>query len=264
MYSNISDSKCIIFNSHHNVDLITKIKRDFPEKKFIHRIDGPMRLYNDMSDSRDELVYHINESISDATVFQSKFSLDNNISLGMKVPKKFAIIPNFCDPKIFRPKCARTKNKKVRLISASFSDNPKKGFGTYEYLDKNLDFSRYEYVFLGRSPTRFKNIQELGIRDSAGVAEELGLSDIYITASENDPCSNSLIEAQTMGLPTIALNSGGHPEIVNENSELFNCHAELIGKINLVSSCMDKYLSKRSVIDPIKITNDYLKFALEI
>ena len=39
---------------------------------------------------------------------------------------------------------------------------------------------------------------------------------LYITASKNDPCSNSLLEAIACGLTPLGLKSGGHPELIND------------------------------------------------
>tara|TARA_R110000824_G_scaffold400682_1_gene608822 strand:+ start:1896 stop:2786 length:891 start_codon:yes stop_codon:yes gene_type:complete len=257
--SNPTNSDIIMFNSHQNNNAILSLRRKFPNKKFVHRVDGPMRLYNKMSDRRDDIVYRLNQ-ISDGTVFQSRYSFDSNIKLGMSKPNKYAIIKNCCDTDIFKTKSHIGTNKKTRIISTSFSDNVKKGFNTYKFLDDKLDFSKYEYVFAGRPPVKFNNIKTLGRLDTKGVADELFCSDIYITASENDPCSNSLIEAQTVGIPTIALNSGGHPELTNENSELFDNNGELIHKLELVSCNLYKYFSKKSKILPIDICNQYISF----
>src|SRR5262245_50300514 len=38
--------------------------------------------------------------------------------------------------------------------------------------------------------------------------------DIYLTASQNDPCSNALVEALSCGLPAVYFRDGGHPELV--------------------------------------------------
>ena len=58
------------------------------------------------------------------------------------------------------------------------------------------------------------NIKLIPPVDSEKLAQILRKHDIYITASENDPCSNSLIEGLACGLPAIYRNSGGHPELV--------------------------------------------------
>ncbi len=46
-------AQCILFNSHHCIAEVLELKKRFPEKVFVHRVDGPMRLYNSPSDNRD-------------------------------------------------------------------------------------------------------------------------------------------------------------------------------------------------------------------
>jgi len=254
------NSSVIIFNSHQQYQEIFKLKKVLLNTKFIHRVDGPIRLYNDMSDTRDDIVYNLNR-LSDGTIFQSKYSFENNIKLGMKCPSRYRIIQNFCDENIFKTKNSIGINAKIRIISTSFSTNIKKGFGIYKFLDDNLDLSKYEYVFVGNSPAQFNNIKNIGCLNTEEVAKELYKSDIYLTASQNDPCSNSLIEAQTVGLPTIALNSGGHPEIINNNAELYESKDDLLEKINNVSSNIQDYFLKRSKINSDRITEKYIQFA---
>ena len=50
-------SDILLFNSHHFLDKVYSYKKSLANKKFVHRIDGPMRLYNDLSDPRDQQVY---------------------------------------------------------------------------------------------------------------------------------------------------------------------------------------------------------------
>ena len=57
--------------------------------------------------------------------------------------------------------------------------------------------------------------------------------DGYITASQNDPCSNSLCEAAQFGLKILALNDGGHPEVC-EKYECANILFDKISKGHLV------------------------------
>ena len=49
--------------------------------------------------------------------------------------------------------------------------------------------------------------------------------------SQDDPCSNSLIEALHCGLPAIVLNSGGHPEIIGNAGVKFKNRKEIIEAI---------------------------------
>jgi len=225
-----SKSDLILFNSHHNIESLVRIKESFPNKIYVHRVDGPMRLYNNMDDNRDFIVYKLN-SIADATIFQSQWSYEQNLKLGFDCQSPIAIIHNAPDPSIFGKQSEKEKKSKVRLIATSWSNNPKKGFKYYDFLDKNLDFDKFEFYFAGRSPIDFKNINMLGPLTSKDLARQIQLSDIFITASENDPCSNSLIEALSCGIPAIALNSGGHPELVKQGGYLFENSDDLVKRI---------------------------------
>jgi glycosyltransferase involved in cell wall biosynthesis len=232
LYTNNPESADIIlFNSHQNVNEVCQIKNIWPSKLFIHRVDGPMRLYNDMSDTRDDLAYLLNDRIATATIFQSAWSKEKNISMGMKDNKPNTVIINSVNSDIFNEDYKKSPTEKVRCISTSFSSNYKKGHKYYEYLDSNLDFDRFEYVFLGNSPVQYKNIKLAGCLDTHGVAEQLKNSDLYITASENDPCSNSLLEAISCGLKVLALDSGGHTEIINNPDNVFIDEHAMLKKI---------------------------------
>lgn len=220
----------ILFNSHQNHGAILQLKKKFPDVKFVHRVDGPIRLYNKMSDSRDDTVYKLNNTVANATVFQSNWSKEKNIEMGMPNKHPHAVICNAVDENIFFS-AGELQKDKIRLISASFSPNYRKGHKYYQFLDKALDFDKYEYVFAGQSPVGYNNISLLGCLSSRELANELRASHIYITASENDPCSNSLLEAISSGIQVLALRSGGHPELVHKEEHLFDNEEELLEKI---------------------------------
>lgn len=40
---NPKKANCILFNSHHNIDKILRLKYKSQDKIFIHRIDGPIQ-----------------------------------------------------------------------------------------------------------------------------------------------------------------------------------------------------------------------------
>ena len=255
----------ILFNSHQNIEEIVHLKKTYPSKKFVHRLDGPMRLYNNMSDNRDHIAYQLNSLIADATVFQSEWSRNKNVELGLTTSKKSVIIGNACDHSLFcKPASHATDSNKVRIISTSFSDNINKGFDIYRFLDKNLDFDKYEYRFAGRSPYEFENIKDLGVLRSDELANILKTQDIFITASKNDPCSNSLIEALMCGLPALALDSGGHPEIVQRGGLLFTDEHNLLNKIDHLSSNLQTYRDKIEVDSIENVADKYINFFGEV
>jgi len=52
---------------------------------------------------------------------------------------------------------------------------------------------------------------------------------VYLAASQDDPCSNALLEALACGLPAAFRRSGGHPELVGEAGIGFDDEEELPG-----------------------------------
>lgn len=253
------DANIFLFNSHHFLKKVSSYKKSFPKAKFVHRIDGPMRLYNDSSDARDQQVYFANETFANATVYQSDWSKNKNLEMGLDINKDHTTIQNCADSSIFfPPRKPRPRREKIRLFSSSWSNHPKKGFDFYRYLDQSLNFDKYEYSFAGRSPINFKNIKNLGPLKSEDLADKLRRSDIFVTASENDPCSNALIEAVSCGLTCIALNSGGHSEIIKNNDLLFENKLDFL---RILEELKDKPSSPEARISkPKEVTEKYFNF----
>ena len=109
-----------------------------------------------------------------------------------------------------------------------------KKFDVYCYLDKNKTL--ISLVYLRWSPVNFTHIKTLSPVRSKQLASILNDHDYFITASLDDPCSNSLVEAINCGLIPIVRNSGGHPEIINTNGYLFNDSRDIISVIESIDS----------------------------
>ena len=65
-------------------------------------------------------------------------------------------------------------------------------------------------IFVGNSPIEFKNIEIIPPVKSKKLSKLLSKNDYFFTASRDDPCSNSLLEALSCGLIPIYIDSGGH------------------------------------------------------
>lgn len=256
----------ILFNSHHNLKQVLALKRKHQNKILIHRIDGPILKIRDEDSGLDRIIYQFNNFLADGTIFQSNWSKKENYKLGMKKNRFEEVILNAPDNSIFnkRDKSSFKKNQKVKLIATSWSDNWKKGFEVYQYLDENLDFSKYEMTFIGNSPINFRNIRWIKPLSSRGIAEQLKKHDIFITASQKDPCSNSLIEALHCGLPAIVLNDGGHPEIVKNGGIIFNGKRDILGKINKVAQNYKRYQKAIDLPSMEEVAKEYYQFARKI
>ena len=186
--------------------------------RMVHRVDGPIGAYRGFDDGTDARIAEINAALASTTIFQSEFSLAKHRELGFEL-REPVVIPNAVDPVVFHPPSRREalEGRKVRVVASSWSDNPRKGVGALEWLDRNLDPDRFELTFAGRPPTAgFDRISVVGPLDSSALAALLRTQDLYVAPSWDDPCSNALLEALACGLPAAYRDSGGHPELVGE------------------------------------------------
>lgn len=238
-------TQACLFNSFNfNFRRLSQLRR--PGCRMIHRVDGPLSVYRGVDDGTDQKIFEFNQQIADATIFQSQFSLKKHLELGFDFTNP-SVIPNAADPGIFNPqgRIPFSEIRKIQLISVSWSDNVNKGAPVYQWLDDHLDWDRFEYTFVGRIPVSFKNIRTLSPITSEELAQQLRQNDIFITASRNDPCSNSLIEALACGLPALYLDDGGHPEIVGEAGFAFQDAAEVPA---LLSRLIAEHSRRQSII----------------
>ncbi|MCS6771593.1 MAG: glycosyltransferase family 4 protein [Kiritimatiellae bacterium] len=221
---------CLINSFNFDPERLRLLRR--PNCRIVHRVDGPLASYRGFDDGTDRRIWEMNREFASATIFQSRYSLEEHARLGFEYTNA-AVIPNASDPTYFFPvPRPPLEGRKIRLISTSWSDNRNKGAEIYAWLDENLDWNRYEYVFVGRLPLRPKRIRVEPPATTERVASLLQQADIFITASRNDPCSNSLIEALTCGLPAIYLNSGGHPELVGGGGYGFDRPEQIPGLLD--------------------------------
>ena len=198
------------------------------DARMVHRVDGPIGVYRGYDDGTDRMIAALNAELADATVLQSRYSLEKHRELGIDL-RSPVVISNTVDPALFHPPAERVPlaGRKARVIATSWSDNVGKGAETLSWLDRNLDGDRYELTFVGRAPARFERIRVVGPVASTEVARLLGQHDVYLAPSRDDPCSNALLEALACGLPAAYLQSGGHPELVGDAGLPFREDEEL-------------------------------------
>jgi glycosyltransferase involved in cell wall biosynthesis len=229
----------------------------------IHRVDGPISVYRGGRDLEvDEALWKMNRETADVTVFQSAYSLDKHLEMGMKFNNPF-IIPNAVDPAIFHANDRITpfteKPRKIRVIATAWSSNPKKGGQTYAWLDRVLDRDRFEFTFMGNVKEKLEHARIIPPLGSEAVAEELRRHDIYLTASENDCCSNALIEALACGLPAIYHDSGGNRGLVGQAGIGYLNPEDLPSMLDEVARRYDHYRSQIAVRSLEDVAQDYLK-----
>jgi glycosyltransferase involved in cell wall biosynthesis len=237
---NPSKADIVLVNAFENFSKVIKLKIKFNNKIFVHRVDGVTRLYNNFFDIRDYLTHAINKYVADATIFQSNWCKIFNKKFGLNNKKYEKVILNSVNKNIFQKK-RKKKNIKFKILASSWSKNLNKGFHLLNWLDENLNFQEYEFIFVGNSPVKFKNIKMIPAMKSKSLNNYLSKSDLYLSTSRNDACSNSILEAIASGLPVIALKDGGNPEIINNCGELYKTKEEIFKKIKKIQNNYKKY-----------------------
>jgi|SRR3989344_448325 len=263
------DTRACLLNAYlFDPDKIAKIKRDYPGIKIVHRIDGPIGIYRGTDLDIDHKIHEMNTRLADATIFQSEYSLIKHREHGM-VFKKPVIIQNASDPSIFnsKGKINYSSERRGKIFAASWSDGLKKGFALYKWLDTHLDWDKYEFTFVGRAPEKykdynFKHVRYIKAMSSGPLAREIKNHDVYLTASQDESCSNSLIEGLTCGLPAVYISSGGHPEIVKKGGVSFSGQDDVLVAINEVFQNYEKYRMQISVYSIQEIADKYLRVLL--
>lgn len=268
---NAYQADIILFNLNPNslvllLSQIKQIKQKYAKKLLIVRIDGPVVLVRGKDLILDKCFFDFTKCFSDGVVYQSHWSKKNCFNLGMKKEYFDTVIINAPDPTIFNQSGRKpwSAGQKIRLIATSWSANWNKGFDVYQWLDENLDFSRYEMTFIGNSPIKFRNIHHIPPLPSRDLAKELKKNHIFITASKNDPCSNSLIEALHCGLPVMARNDGGHPEIVGGGGELFDRAEDIPHLIEKIVKEYERYQSRINLPSMEEVGKAYYDFMYSI
>lgn len=261
-----NEADIILYNSYQFIPELVVLKQQLPNKLFVHRIDGPIRLYNSMDDRRDFVINSANKFIADGTIFQSNWSKERNLEMGIKKNRFETTIINAPNQDLFNKinKIKFNKDRKIKLIATSWSSNIKKGFEVYKWMDENLNFMKYEMTFVGNSPIKFKNIIYKVPMNSEMLSEELKQNDIFITSSQKDPCSNSLIEALHCGLPAIGLNDGGHTEIIANAGEIFDHKEEILMLLDRIVCSYEQYQQNIDLPSIDEIGKQYYDFLQKI
>lgn len=220
------DTRTCLFNSF-NFDAARLRRFAREDVRMVHRVDGPIGVYRAFDDGTDRHILELNRTFADSTVFQSRYSLDKHVELGLEL-RDPVLIPNAPDPEIFYPPTTQQEpaGRPLRVIATSWSDNPRKGADVLAWLDRQLE-EDVDMIFAGRTKAQFERIRVVGPLPSAELADLLRSRDVYLAASRDDPCSNALLEGLACGLPAAYLRSGGHPELVGDGGIGFDDPEEL-------------------------------------
>ena len=228
--------------------------------RLVHRVDGPIGVYRGFDDGTDRRIAAVNHALAAATVFQSRYSLEKHLELGIDL-RAPVVIPNAADPAIFHPPEHREPlaGRRLRIVAMSWSDNPRKGADTLRWLDEHLDTERHELTFVGRPAVAFSRARVVDPLASEPLAELLRGMDVYLAASQDDPCSNALVEGLACGLPAAFLRSGGHPELVGGGGIGFDAAEELPDVLEQMARELDERRAAIRLVPLADVADRYLE-----
>jgi glycosyltransferase involved in cell wall biosynthesis len=242
-------TRACLFNSFNfDFDRLERFAARRPDGcTMVHRVGAVTSLYRGFDDGTDARVGALNGRLADRTLAISQATIDMYRQIGIELVAP-RVVHNPVDPEIFHPRgrVPFSRDRKIRLISSSWSDNPRKGGPTYRWLEQQLEWSRYEFTFVGNTNEPFERIRHVPPLPSHDLADLLREHDVFITATEDDAYSNALVEALSCGLPAIYLDSGGSAEAVKAAGLAFTEREQIP---ELLDRLVDEYEERQAAID---------------
>ncbi len=197
------------------VGRVTKKKK----AKVVFRVDGLKQIYTKERVGRtsdDRLIKNIKNA--DAVIYQSNYSRECFAGRGMLLPDDNIVITNGANNhgyKVDRKSLAR--NQRLQLVSSSWSMNENKGFSTIAQFSCS---DQVNIVHIGRWPSKIdpERVKVLGVKHYLEVPQILANFHYLLFPSRNEACSNTVVEALSVGLPVLYHPSGGTSELCANES----------------------------------------------
>ena len=258
------DVDVYLLNSvHFDVDQFLAFRRK-DRLRVVHRIDGPISLARGHDREKDELCFRLNAQFASATVLQSAWTYHRIAQMGYK-PVRPVILHNAVDPHIFhrRGRIPFDRTRKVRLISTSWSDNPRKGGALCRWMEDHLDWDRFQYTFVGNVSEPLTKIRRAAPVPSEELAGLLRQHDIYVFLSRIESCSNALLEAMHCGLPVLYANGSSNPELVGFGGLPFDTEADILPRLDELTENYEMFQNVIAVPSMDEVAEQYLTLLRE-
>ena len=245
----------VLVNSHHIQFSLTLLRHLLsPTARIIHRVDGPISLVRGYGALLDRLIYLLSSLVADGVIFQSQWSrIKSSGFFPFKLsPKHHEVILNGADSyHFYLPECKPLHQ--FNVICTSWSSSPRKGVSYFVKLSKEPCFQHVNFIFVGNydHSVDFSNLHIYPPMNSHDLGIYLRDSHAYVTFSEDDPCSNSLLEAVACGCVPFALDSGGNPEILDlTGGFVFSNYDQCVSQLlNFISSKNTLDINPRLIVD---------------
>ena len=183
------------------------------------------------------VTYSINQSdgVTAVSEYLRKETLNN-----FEIEKDITVIPNFIDTERFKRRESPSLKQKLCpncekvLVHVSNFRPVKNAKQVVEILHRlKQDFYPIKLLLVGDGPDRMPAehlARELGVYDDVrfmgkqeGVSEILSIADVFIMPSGSETFGLAALEAMSCGVPVVASNIGGLPELVDHGVNGFLC-----------------------------------------
>lgn len=239
----IIDPRKSDYNRYSLNDVINYKNNVNPNVKIIHRVNecDPKR---EVSINLEPLLLKAIQ-FADHVVFISEWLKEyfiNKYSLNIN----HSCILNGCNQNDFFPSVNKKLQGKTKIVTHHWSNNYLKGFHIYNEIDKLLEHRNdIEFTFIGNYNVNYKpkNIKLLPPTSGKDLGNLIRENDIYLTATQFEPCGMHHIEGLSCGLPILYCEGGGAiKEVCDKVGEEFNNIETLLNKLDIVKNNYDTYV----------------------
>ena len=152
----LHEADVILIDSYQRLQESLRLKKKYPEKKYIFRLGPMFYLHRGWHwKSMDRLVVAVVNACADGIIFQSAWSKEQFIALGIHESIHATVIHNSADRSIFQYKkrnISTHQKEKIHIVSSSWSANKLKGGEHVAYIDQHLGKKFQQIILCGYPP----------------------------------------------------------------------------------------------------------------
>lgn len=150
------------------------------------------------------------------------------LETGFKMADKSVVIPNSIDSSTFYPRDKRTSRERLGVEDTDFlvafvgQWNDRKGTARLNSALKQINDPNIKAFFLGKGPEipDYPGIIKKGTVAHDLLPDYLSAADVFVLPTQNEGCSNAIIEAMACGLPIISSNLPFNWDVLDDSNSI--------------------------------------------
>jgi glycosyltransferase involved in cell wall biosynthesis len=144
-----------------------------------------------------------------------------------------------------------------------WSDGRRKNWPLIEFIDQNIDASRFHLTLVGRLPSsvHLHHSSHIAPLKQRHLGELLRGMDVFIAPSYNECFSNAETQALACGLPVLALDDSSHREVVGGGGRFFRGQDDVLQELTALVAGYSYYEQRAEGNDIDDVAVQYLTAA---